>query len=75
MSDEVNDDVEIFTVEWKSIFFPEVRFVGAKPDKWGRNGRLLLALGRTEEEAIMLSRNKVHGGGIWRLASWIKEND
>lgn len=75
MENQVEEvEVEIFVIPWNSIFFPYVRFVGAKPDKWAKTGRMLLALGRTEEEAMLLSKNKVHGGGIWRVAQWIKDN-
>lgn len=69
------EEDEIYAIAWKSFFFPYATFVGAKPDPWAKTGRILLALGRTEEEAIMLSRNKVHGGGTWRIEQWIKNEE
>ncbi|CAB4122163.1 hypothetical protein UFOVP26_103 [uncultured Caudovirales phage] len=68
------EEKEILAIPWNSIFFPEVRFVGYTYDQWNKRNRQLLSLGRTEDEAIMLSRNKVHGGGKWRLADYIREN-
>lgn len=65
---------EVFVIEWNSFFFPEAKYCGYIEDIYGRNGRRLMALGRTAEEATMLSYNKQGGNKIWRLAQWIKQN-
>lgn len=65
---------EVFIMEWNSYFFPEAKYVGYIEDIYGRNGRRLMSLGRTPEEAEMLSYNKQRGNKTWRLAEWIKQN-
>lgn len=65
---------EVFVIEWNSIFFPYVKYCGYIEDQYGKNGRRLMSLGRTPEEAIMLSRNKQGGNKIWRVAQWVEQN-
>ena len=65
---------EVFVIEWNSIFFPYVKYCGYIKDHYGRNGRRLMSLGRTPEEATELSYNKQYGNKIWRIATWIKQN-
>lgn len=65
---------EVKVIPWNSYFFPEAKYVGWVEDAWGKNGRLLMSLGRTEEEAIELSNNKQGGTGNWRLMEHIKAN-
>ncbi len=62
---------EIFTTEWNGYFVKEAKYVGYVKSMWGRNGRELLALGRTPEEAIELSHNKLSKDGYWRLSQYI----
>lgn len=64
----------IQVAEWYSPIIEEARYIGFQPDQWSRTGRAVLSLGRTPEEAILLSRNKLSIRGVWRLADYIKQN-
>lgn len=65
---------EVTVIEWKSYFFPEVMYVGHIEDVYSRTGRRLMSLGRTIDEAKLLSYNKQGGSEIWRLQEYIKQN-
>ena len=73
MSEAKFEPKEVFVMEWNSYFFPEVKYVGYIVDEYSRTNRRLMALGRTPEEAELLSYNK-QGGGIWRFQQYIKQN-
>lgn len=62
---------EVKVIPWDSYFFPEAKYIGYINDMWGKNGRLLMSLGRTPDEAILLSNNKQGGTGTWRLMKYI----
>ena len=64
----------VFVMEWNSYFFPYVKYVGYIEDKFSRTGRILMSLGRTKEEAELLSYNK-QCGKIWRIEQYIKQNE
>ena len=68
------DPKKVYVIEWSSYFFPEVKYVGYIEDIYGRNGRRLMSLGRTSEEAELLSYNKQGGSNIWRIQDHIKQN-
>jgi hypothetical protein len=70
----VDREDTISTIEWTSPFIIEARYVGFVRSSTTRTGRMLLSLGRTPEEAALLSRNKVSGSGLWRLADQIRIN-
>jgi hypothetical protein len=63
---------KIKAAPWTGVFIKEAKFVGYTDSMWGSKGRELLALGRTAEEAIELSKNKLSIDGIWRLNDYIK---
>jgi len=65
---------KVYVIEWNSYFFPDVKYVGYIEDIYSTRGRILMSLGRTIEEAELLSYNKQGGSEVWRLQDYINKN-